>query len=797
MKPRRLAFVTAAVVLGVAVWASPGLEGARSSVSKRMPRPGKGAPASPAADAPGALAVDEAVRQLSSPDWILQAEAIALLARAKTPEAVAPLKSILAAQGRPWIRGRALVALAEIGDADAAKDALALASDALPELREAAMETLGICGSPPALAAVEAHLSDPAPAVRNQALVALARLQKEKAWDRIAPLVSDADPATVAHAARALVYVGTADARQALIGLLGHKDVSVRLAATQAERELRDPEAAPLLIRRMVGDSTTEVKWASERALLAYDPKVLAKPCLAALEDKESLHGAALGILQARPSEEGREGLAQLLREHGDRMRAVAVAALGVLAGTDPSRYQDVIVRYLDNEDPGVRRKAVDLAALCPKADHWGLLKPRLTDTVGYVTVAALKALRSATQGAPPGGIVAYLADALKNLTGETAEEGLALLGERVTPAEAQNAVAALEPLLAGADENRRRQAVAALDRVAEGDAARRIAAAQGYLVQWSILGPFPSDVDGRGFTAVYPPEYGVDLAKTIEGFPFGHGAAFKVVAASAGNVRKQALSIRPPEENDVAGRTIASYTLDLPQGTDIKLSMFLGMRQDAPEGQGVRFEVVASGAKVLDRKVAAAEGWVPAEVDLSPHAGKRIVLDLAVDAMGKAAGDWALVGEPRITAGGAVAADLLKLAPLATARIAMMGAPAERLAWEAARSVRPTGEVDVRQLIPGPEIAVAYAAADVQWPRDETVRLVLEADGPVKLWVNGEKVAERAVAGAGPIQVSAPLKQGVNRLLLKACNDADRWTFAVRLIDAQGRRLDPAKPQP
>ncbi|MCX5682244.1 MAG: hypothetical protein NT049_00970, partial [Planctomycetota bacterium] len=585
--------------------------------------------------------------------------------------------------------------------------------------------------------------------------------------------------------------------RRAILGMLGHKDVSVRLAATQAERELRDPEAVPLLIRRMVGDSTTEVKWAAERALLAYDPAVLAKPCLAALEDKESIQGAALGILQARPSEEAREGLAQFLREPGDRLHAATAAALDVLAGTDPSAYQDVIVRYVDNADPGVRRKAIDLAALCPEADHWVLLKPRLTDTVGYVTVAALKALRGATQGAPPGGIVAYLAEALKNLTGETTEETLALLGERLTPAEAQNAVVALEPLLSGADENRRRQAVAALDRVAEGDAARRIAAAQGYLVQWSILGPFPSDVEGRGFTAAWPPEYGVDLSKPLDGFPFGQGAAFKVVTASAGNVKKQALSIWPPEENDVAGRTIASYTLDLPQGTDIKLSMFLGIREDAPEGQGVRFEVAAGGAKVLDRKVTAAEGWAPAEIDLSPHAGKRIVLDLAVDAMGKAAGDWALVGEPRITAGGAVAADLLKLAPLATVRTAMPGAPAERLTWEAARSVRPTGEVDIRQLIPGPEMAVAYAAADVQWPRDEVVHLVLNADGPVKLWVNGEKAAERAAAGSGPIQVSAHLKQGVNRLLLKACNDADRWTFAARLTDAKGRRLDPAKPQP
>ncbi|MCX5675917.1 MAG: HEAT repeat domain-containing protein [Planctomycetota bacterium] len=750
--------------------------------------------------APDAAAVDEALGQLNSPDWILQARSIAVLARAKAPQALAPLKAILAGQGRPYVRGRALVALAEIRGAGALDDALALAAGGSPELREAAVEALGICGSPGALAAVEARLSDPIASVRNQALVALARLQKQKAWDRVAPLLGDGDPATVIHAARALVYVDSADARPALVGLLGHAEAAVRIAAAEAERQVRDPEAAPVLLRRATSDSSTDVRWAAERALLAYDPQALVKPCLAAMGDKElSVHATAVRVLAARPSDEARAGLADLLRDAPDKHHTIASQVLDVLGGADPSPYQDVIVRYLDSRETPVRRKAVSLLARCPQADHWGLLKPLLADSSGaHVSAAAFKALRSAAQGSPPGGIVDYLVEVLQGGSAEAVEEALALLAERLTATELPKAVSVLEPFLAGADESRRRMAVAALERLAEGDAARSVAAAQGYLVQWRVLGPFPNDIRERGFTAAYPPEFGVDFTRPCEAFPFGRGAAVKMVTAAAGNGPGQALSIRPPEEDGAAGVTAVSYTLDLPKATNIKLTLRWGIRQDAPEGAAARFEVAVNGRKAIERQVAAADGWVPAEVDLSPFAGQRAVVDLAVDGLGKAAGDWALVSEPRIVADGAAAADLVALAPAAVARIVMPGVAAAQLAWQPARGIRPSGEVDLRQAIsPAEDLQVAYAAADVHWHEDQKVHLVLAADGPVKLWVNGVKVAERGTADDRTVQCVVEFKKGANRLLVKECSEADRWSFSLRLTDDQGRRLAPAKAAP
>jgi HEAT repeat protein len=469
----------------------------------------------PAADT---IAIEDALRQLSSPDWILQARGMAALARAKESRAVAPLKAILAGQGHPWVRGRALVALAGIlGDA-VADNALALASHPAPELRAAALEALSLTGSPRALAAVEAHLADPAAPVRRQALLAFARLQKDKAWERIAPLAADADPAVVCGAAAALVYVGTPEARQALVGLLAHKQEDVRIAAARALRETRDPEAILPLFAHRVGDSAENVKAACEESLLAYDPAVLAKPLLAALDLPDyARRTAVLKLFKARPSPEALAGIAAYLSNTSDRDSYTIVTALEVLSATDPAPFQAVYERCLENRQAQARLKAIEALAQCPGADLWSLLKARLADRETSVREAVLRALRRAATGAPPGGVAEYLAAAVQDRQAEVAREALALFKERLDAKDLPKALVVLGPALANGDLAVRGLAVDALEPLAGDDAARQIAAAQGYLTDWRVIGPFPSDAARRGYTAVYAPEQEVDFTKSYE----------------------------------------------------------------------------------------------------------------------------------------------------------------------------------------------------------------------------------------------------------------------------------------
>lgn len=747
-------------------------------------------PAAPAAAPVSPVAIDAALARLDSSDWILQAEGMAVLARAKHAPAVPRLRAILAGKSAPWVRGRALVTLARILGEKVIDDALPAAGDASAELREAAMESLGLTGSPRALPAVEAHLADPAAPVRYQAIVALARIQKEKAWPRISPLLADADPVTVRHAARALVYVATPEARRTLATLLGHKTVSIRAAAAEALGELRDPDAIPALLKGAQLDSSAAVKAACNEALLQYDPEVLAKPALEAFAPKDGpSQWAALHVLKARPSPEARAGVAALLAAGWDRSADLTVVSMEVVAGTDPGPFQDTFVPFLEHKEGWVRALAVNLLAQCPKVDHFALFKPRLADADLGVRATTLWALRDATQGAPPGGIVEYMGSLLAAPRDDVFSAAIDLLAERLTAPEAPRALAFLEPVLATGNENRFRRIIEALEPFSDEALARQAAAIQGYVTQWVVLGPFPHDNENRGFHAVYPPEAALDFGKTYDAYVMDRSAMFKAVASAGPDAasRKACLSIRPPEQEGATGRTIATYTLDLPAaGEGLKLRMLLAIQEGAPEGDGVRVEIDADGKKRFEKKVVAGE-WTPAEVDLLPLAGKRVSLDLVIDGQATPTGDWALVAEPRIYAGTTVVADLLKLAPTAAARVAMAGTVGPRMSWENARTSGMNGRVDLKEAVSTDDGRVAYGAVDLEVPDDRKVTLVLSSDDGMKAWLGGTKIVERPATGQTKAEVM--LKKGRNRLLVKVANEWDLWFFSVRLTEADGKR--------
>jgi HEAT repeat protein len=777
--------IAAALVLAAAASWAWGAEG-RATPDRKAAIPSPEA----AAPAPDAVAIDQAIARLNSTDWIVQAEAAALLARARTPRAAPHLKAVLAGAGRPWVRGRALVALAEITREGALDDALAAAAGPSPELRAAAMEALGIIGSPRSLAAVEAHMADAALTVRLQAAVAFARMRRQDAWDRIAPLAADSDPAIIRRAAEALAYVGTPDARKALIALLAHKNESVRLAAVQALREVRPTEAIPTILKHMAGDAAEDVKAACWRTLVAYEPETLAKPLLAALAaDDQAVYPAALKVLAARPCDEARAGIVAILNDPPDRFRSLITAALDVVAGADPQPYQEVFIKHLDHAQDQVRRKAVEILGQCGRADHFAILKPLLLDADGAVRVAAFKALRRSPRQ-PPAGIVEYLGDLVLHVHAETFEQVMGLLGDRLTAAEVPKALAALDAVFAGGDDRRRGLALAALERFAADDLNRKVAAAQGFVTNWKTIGPFPGGDERRGALAVYPPELEVDFAKSYDAYGLDRGAAFRDYGAARTirGANRQSLILRPPAADGETGRIIATYTLDLPKAADLKLTLIATAQSESLEGAGVRFEVDVDGKSVYEHRLGLKDEWALAEVGLEAYGGRRVALDLVADTLPGSKGDWALVADPRVVAGGAVAADLIKLMPTAAVRAVMRGAPSARVSWEPAKAIRMDGLVDLRETVTTEDQRIVYAACDLVSPEDRKVTLAVTADDGAKVWLGGSLLTEKPIAGFGRLE--ADLKKGPNRLLLKVFNVWDKWHFAVRVTDAAGRRV-------
>jgi len=736
------------------------------------------------------LAIEQALDDVRSGDWILQWAAMSQLARWKAKEAAPQLKAVLAGKDAPWVRGRALVALAELLGDQMLGDAQARAGDAAFELRAAAVEALGILATPQAEATIVQRLNDPAPEVRCQAVVAIARVRREKAWDIVRPLLDDKDPQLALHATRALVYIPTPESHAQAIALLAHSDAGVRVEAARTLAKAIVPEAIPALLGRMAADGDAGVRVACERALAAFEPGALFLPMLAALRgERRECYGAALRVLALRPTREACEGVAALVREPADAYREVLPEALQLLAALDPDRYADLFARYLSHPSPQVRGKAVESVGKCAKADQFKLLRPLLLDRDHGVRVAAFRTIRNLTDAAPAEGFPQYLAEAIRQGDKAIRRAATDLLCERVPAADLAEVVALLAPILGGKDKDEREYAAKALAHVGDEAVRRRIAHAQGMITSWMLIGPFPYDSRNRGFGPAYFPEYEVDFAKDYDAIAADPTATFRVGDATCGGEKRRALLVQPPTARGAAVRLIATFRLELPEAKGLKLATAMGLEDDAADSDGAVVEFSVNGQKLLERKLAKPEGWQAAEVPLDAFAGQRTTIEIAVDPLASPKNDHVALADPRLVAADQVLASLLELADSAPVRIAVPDAKG-RLAWQRYQASRIDGEVSLYDLYPPPiDGKVAYGVADITMPEESKASITVKSDDGFILWLNGVKVAERP--GSGEQKTEVTLRQGPSRFLIKTFNHREWWLYSVRLTDPEGRALD------
>ncbi len=741
---------------------------------------------------PEPLAVERALGDLRSGDWILQWKALRELATWKIEAAAPAIREVLAKDKRPWLRGRALVALAELSGDKVFDEVAHAARNGDPELRAAAVEALGIIGAARAVPAVTERLADKATAVRCQALVALARIQGKAAWDAVAQRLADEDPDIVRHAAQALGYVATPEATAKLIELLGHEHDGVRTDAARTLGRSRPADAILPLLRRMAADPQAAVRDAARKALASYPPDALAEPLVGALIGEETgLYAAALQVLALRPTRAAADQVAAVLRKNDPHYLAALPYAFDVLAAVDADAYLDVFTGFLHHENRTVRTKAVGAVARCTAANPFVLLKHCLTAKDSSVRYLAYKAMRAAEDKAPPEGIVAFLAEPLRSDDARTLKAALALLRERIARDDVPQATDALAPLLASSNREVRQAAVKAIEKVADDDARRRIAQAQGYLTDWMVLGPFPNDRSNKGFETVYPPEAEarLDFTRRYESRTFGYGARVEIRDLACGGERKRSLSLRPPAQARVrTGSVIVAYPLELPAREGLRLTAFVGLAEDA-KGDGMGF-LIRIGEQVAYKLVVKKPGpWQSAEVDLAAYAGRKITLELVADGLRRSRGDHAAIAEPRILAGDDVVADLLALLPKAEPRVAVPGMT-DQLAWTPVRVARLDGSLELHDLVPGLiQYRTAYAVADVELPEQTPVRIWLHHDDGVKLWLNRTLLGGYPSRGEHHFDTALPA--GRTRLLVKLSNLTEWWRLRLRITDPKGQPIE------
>jgi len=107
------------------------------------------------------------------------------------------------------------------------------------------------------------------------------------------------------------------------------------------------------------------------------------------------------------------------------------------------------------------------------------------------------------------------------------------------------------------------------------------------------------------------------------------------------GGVERRGLRVQPPD----LGQTTVAYALALPS-QPANMHCFVGI-EDGSRSTGVEFIVQANGVELARQRMMPGVPWREITADLSPWAGKPVVLSLVTDSAGAFGSDWARWGEP------------------------------------------------------------------------------------------------------------------------------------------------------
>jgi HEAT repeat protein len=308
---------------------------------------------------PSVRSVGPLARTLGDPDPEVRSAAAEALGRQLSADAVPPLLGRLD-DPTPAVRIQIALALARLGDPRAVVPLVGKVQDSSPEVRQAVARALGDLGDARASPALVLALRDQSDEVRRDALSALGRMRATDAVDAIAPFVADRVPSLRVAALGALGRIASADAVRVLVGALGAAD-----------------DAGASLERTAVRDALVAAAVAALpqlHALLSGSPSAPEATSAAWVLGELHAHAEAPTLVAA-------------LR----RGTLPAAAALHALAEAGTASEVPVVLEFLGDPSPIVRREALGAAA--------ALLDPHRPDGRAVEPLAAvLRDARPSTQ---------------------------------------------------------------------------------------------------------------------------------------------------------------------------------------------------------------------------------------------------------------------------------------------------------------------------------------------------------------------------------------------------------------
>lgn len=195
-------------------------------------------------------------------------------------------------------------------------------------------------------------------------------------------------------------------AAPALLKALGDANAFVRSAAVDALGQMRNPEAAPEIIRLLREDKDAPVRQQAAIVLSYFGDRAAIPNLVAALDDSErAVRFAAARTLGNMKAAEAEERLAALVADPDEGMRQVAAGALGRLGS---AKAAGALAGALKDPSAPVRREAVKALGII--GTDAAQLKPLLEDADPMVRLYAAAGLAKLGDGSGEGAAIALLA---------------------------------------------------------------------------------------------------------------------------------------------------------------------------------------------------------------------------------------------------------------------------------------------------------------------------------------------------------------------------------------------------
>ena len=463
-------------------------------------------------DPPAALRM---MQQLQEEDWILRAEALHYLGAHRVASAAEAVGDVLHDESAtPWLRGRSLLALAQIDPWSAAGDVEKFSRTGDQALRCAAAEAFEILTDDFDEAALTRMIDDESSAVRYRALASHAKRNGEAAWAKVEPATRSLAGEDVQFGCRALAFVGSDVALKRLAEVAAND--RPKMPVIRGVLDIYDAALLPVKLKLLVQLQPDTDEFAMALTSLAkHDQGELVSAMQTALSagDQQATRAMAITTTRLAVGPEIGDSLRKSLAnvDNPETIKS-ALAALGPKV-MQPDRHQELFTGYLDHQDVEIRALAIRCLAHCQQVNLFTVLEDRLKDPEPLVVHASLGVLlRAPIDTAPHGKLVAYLRPAFDSSDPATRDLAYEVLGHAGTEEDFQPALAALGDLLRGGDDARRAAAATALGKIAPPGGIEQLVRKQGYVSNWRIVGTFLNDRQNNGFHKTFPPDEKIDF---------------------------------------------------------------------------------------------------------------------------------------------------------------------------------------------------------------------------------------------------------------------------------------------